>query len=87
MRSKSIINWQQSPDNVEITKNNIRLRRGETVELYPPKIEEEEDIETKPDEKTQIKKATLKKSKSSYDVVANSTHAIILGKYGKFQSR
>lgn len=87
-RSKSIIQWQESQDpHLDSTPViNKKLRRGETLELG--RIRQEEDKESKTDEKTEVKtRPKLRKTQSSYDVVARSKHAIILGKYGKFQSR
>ena len=85
-RSKSIINWQESQEQLQETSPiNKTLRRGETVEL--PALRGEEEKESRTDDKPEVKKAKLRKAHSSLDVVAHSTHAIILGKYGKFQSR
>ena len=88
-RSKSIINFQDSPEVVGeafLSPPKIRkLRRGETVELK--RNDQEDEKESKPGEKPVKKKPHLRKSMSHYDVVSSSTHAIILGKYGKYQSK
>lgn len=86
-RSKSIYNWNdiQDPhlDGTPITKH---LRRGETLEI--DRLKQEDDKESKQDDKLDSKtKPKLRKTQSSNDVVARSTHAIILGKYGKLQSK
>lgn len=86
VRSKSIVGFDVQDRNIEITHQGKKFRRGETVEIAKLRLEEDKD--SKNEEKTEQKqKPKLRKIRSSFDVVASSTHAIILGKYCKYQSR